>query len=46
MIKHYMTKYLDEDDNVHYESWIQLNILRWAFTLSKREYINGKRVGK
>ncbi|MEE0003150.1 MAG: hypothetical protein UFS73_11075 [Weissella confusa] len=46
MIEHYMTKYLDEGDRLHYVSWIQLNIFHWSFTLSKREYIDGKRVGK
>ncbi|MBJ7620027.1 hypothetical protein HAU47_05345 [Weissella confusa] len=46
MIKHYMTKYLDEVNQLHYVSWIQLNIFHWSFRLSKREYIDGKRVGK
>lgn len=46
MIEHYMTKYLDEVDRLHYVSWIQLNIFHLSFTLSKREYVDGKRVGK
>lgn len=41
MIHHYMTKYRDEVNRLHYVSWIQMNVFRWSFTLSKREYIDG-----
>lgn len=38
MIKHYMTRYRDDDNNDIYVSWLQL----FNVTFSKRYYINGK----
>lgn len=46
MIHHYMTKYRDEVNRLHYVSWIQMNVFRWSFTLCKSEYIDGMREEK
>lgn len=35
MIHHYLTKY--GENGKHYaEAWIQINVFRWSFCLSKR----------
>lgn len=36
MIKHYITKYY-EDDNLYAESWIQINLLNKSWCVSKRK---------
>ncbi|MCW0953197.1 hypothetical protein OIT44_03800 [Weissella ceti] len=38
MIKHYMTRYFDDDHNEIYVSWLQI----FGIDFSKRYYKNGK----
>ena len=45
MFHHYMTRFTDKLGE-HYISWIQFNLFNLTFTLSKREYVNGVRIGK
>lgn len=45
-MNHYMTRYMDEQMNEVYVSWIQINFFKWSYQFSKRYYVNGKRQTK
>lgn len=38
MFHHYMTRYRDENGEVWYESWLQIDLFGKCFCFSKRRY--------
>lgn len=34
---HYITKYIDENNHLIIEAWIQVNLLSWCFCFSTRK---------
>lgn len=37
MLHHYITKYIDENDNYIVEAWLQFNFFKWCFCFSRRK---------
>lgn len=40
-MKHYITKYRDEENKQHVVSWLQVNLLGKCFTFSKKDLLLG-----